>query len=929
MASAGIDPINSLNIYVEKLQSEHEYQFSIQKLNAEMMANKIAFRWNFETWLEDIQDFNPLNMLQDDSFIANYVNEYRDRIELFLPEDPIACLDWESLGRGRVSRRTPRNYSFLRPPIITPLRVGIVSTVGFGANACAEVADAIAEHAAAGVLDVGLVDVRDWDHFREVNRIGRHQALHVFLKTEITPSGPIAVVGGDQVPLGELIKSVVQPGMRAVVLQDVNENRRSIGALRWGAQSLPEDSEASLLLCNAAPSADFSEKVKSLYGDLLGGEPLGQCLAHLDTEQEAGGVSLVAHTGAHRGLDLFEEVGMRRRRRSQIGADFSRLLEPSGVSAQLGPGPSTGPIASLTELSEPDFLADEATNELKEKRQSLVTENQPRYPAAWFYYVDAASRTSVPDTETLTWPPPVGVALEFHFWLDIVRTGIASITDPPIFDKPESVPYPLALQVTLWSDDFEFASRDREIILQSSGPTEHAIFPISKVRSAPRRAELFVFVRHKGALIAVFRIETIIGEETERQEGAQIIEHAYLANDWFRFEDAPASSALTIFITKSNGALQVFTLKSTGDPWATVGQTVSGLYEKNKAIYKEIQLLARRAAQASNKKLKFNFFNEAKQLAKLGYPLFGDIFLQGDEELNVFATEYVRRLPDGADVTIAIGAGVQDLYVPWGLLYDRAVPLNHFDAPELQGFLGYRYNLVVRPSILPRGLKPRRQLPIRIGAAWLGHKETDLLEDHYRPYETSGKLQIEAVKVENNALPALVSKDFDIVEFFCHGHTMLSSMFTKDEREEIIQNYAKNTDKNEGNSLLMAIDQAGDSLLELNGGIVTLTGLADGLKTSMPGRPVILLSMCESAQVSAGGTGFVPLFLRRGARAVIGTEGPTLWALSREMDAGIIDKLLDGESIGRAFYETRRTLAKTNMLALIYTLYGDASAKLV
>jgi hypothetical protein len=62
---------------------------------------------------------------------------------------------------------------------------------------------------------------------------------------------------------------------------------------------------------------------------------------------------------------------------------------------------------------------------------------------------------------------------------------------------------------------------------------------------------------------------------------------------------------------------------------------------------------------------------------------------------------------------------------------------------------------------------------------------------------------------------------------------------------------------------------------------------------------------------------------------VIGTEGPTLWKLSREMDTQIVARLLDGQTISRAFYETRKELAKTNMLALIYTLYGDAGAKLV
>jgi hypothetical protein len=40
-------------------------------------------------------------------------------------------------------------------------------------------------------------------------------------------------------------------------------------------------------------------------------------------------------------------------------------------------------------------------------------------------------------------------------------------------------------------------------------------------------------------------------------------------------------------------------------------------------------------------------------------------------------------------------------------------------------------------------------------------------------------------------------------------------------------------------------------------------------------------------------------------------------------------RLLNGETISAAFYATRKQLAAENLLALIYTLYGDGDAKLV
>jgi hypothetical protein len=141
--------------------------------------------------------------------------------------------------------------------------------------------------------------------------------------------------------------------------------------------------------------------------------------------------------------------------------------------------------------------------------------------------------------------------------------------------------------------------------------------------------ELLVFLQYEGALIAAFRVEAGLTEEVEPYYGARKLEHAYVSNEWFHFENAPVGSALTIFITKKDDALRLFTLKSIGNPWATLGPSEDGLYRKNKEIYKEVQTRARRAEQAARDKETFSFVKEAKRLVQLGYPLFGALVLQG------------------------------------------------------------------------------------------------------------------------------------------------------------------------------------------------------------------------------------------------------------------------------------------------------------
>jgi hypothetical protein len=833
-------------------------------------------------------------------------------------------------------RRKPWNNKVRRSPIRGPLHLGMVSAVPSKFGEYAELGDEISGLIGRKALDVTAIDALDWEKFDAEIQADRFQCLHVLFKTELTPHGPQALIGGTRIPFDKLVQKVAQRGTRFAVLQDVTDDRHGMVELRLATQSLSSSCETSFLLCNGTPSSAYSGEMKGWYSSLLHDEPLFHCMTHLDREYQRGGVSLVCHAGSDRPLGLRDQIGMVRRYRAQVDADLGRIEGRPNIGSMdiaiVNIEARQSSDAPLTELADAESTTHQAEQELKQKIEKHEAEgDQLRYPAACFYHVDTVCQNPIPDTVTLAWPPPQGFGLEFHFWLDVIETGIRSITDVPIFRPPDHTPYPLRLLVSVWSSDFEFERREQVVEVNARGRTERARFPIRKIPEAPRQAELFVFVRHEGTLIAAFRVLAQVTEEMQRQEGAQLVEHAYVTNEWFQFEKAPSASALTIFITTRQGSLQLFTFKPTGDPWATVGPTEQNLHQNSQDIYDEVQALALRAEQALKSKAEFKFSKEAKNLAKFGHPLFGAVFLMGDSAASIFADEYLGNLPEGSNLTIAIGKEAQHLFIPWGLLYDRQPPFDHFDAPDLTGFLGYRYNLVVRPSTPHDGAEPKHDPPVRIGAAWLEHEETALLRAFYEPYEIEKKLVVHPIHVDDHKLPALALERFDLIEFFCHGQTKTPSGLTPIQAVALIKSYKDYDEKGEMPSLLMALNEVGnsDSLLDLSGGFVTLTSLAATLKKPMPGRPIILLSMCESAQVSASGTGFVPLFLRRGARAVIGTEGPTLWSLSREMDTQIIARLLNGETISDAFYKTRKQLAKTNVLALIYTLYGDAGAKLV
>ena len=594
------------------------------------------------------------------------------------------------------------------------------------------------------------------------------------------------------------------------------------------------------------------------------------------------------------------------------------------VAPELAPEVEVKPTPAPVPTAEPAQALDDAFAALADES---TTPPAKRYPSMSFYEVRDGVETAVAKTTTLAAGPDAHY--EFHFWIDTRLSGIDFVGERGEWTPPANVSYPIHLQVRVWSDAFGFAEKSRDLEVAAAGASAHARFPISQLPPYPGKAELFVFLEHEGRLVGAFRVEARVTASVQKMPGAQVVENAYLATDWFRIHGGATPSALTIFVTKKQGLLRMFTLQPEGDPWVTIGPSEAGLYNDNLEIYDEVQTLARRAESAG--KEEFRIAKEGARLANLGWVLFGKLFLQAEEEgPRKLFEDYVAKLPEGSALHIAIGYEAQNLYLPWGLLYDEPAPQDYFDVARLRGFWGYRFNLSVRPPVAWAGAAATGAKPIRMGAAWLKHVETEELRKAYAVFEQAGSLAVEPVVAESNSLPALAQKPYGLIEFFCHGHTKLPSDFSQDQTRRFLQEFSQGDPANAAKQkLLMDIRNTSDSLLELDGGLVTLTNLAYVLKQAMPGSPIILLSMCESAQVSSSGTGFVPLFLKRGARAVIGTEGPTMWSLSRELDTGVVGRMLQAVPIGTAFYEIRKELAKTNLLALVYTLYGDADALLV
>jgi hypothetical protein len=97
-------------------------------------------------------------------------------------------------------------------------------------------------------------------------------------------------------------------------------------------------------------------------------------------------------------------------------------------------------------------------------------------------------------------------------------------------------------------------------------------------------------------------------------------------------------------------------------------------------------------------------------------------------------------------------------------------------------------------------------------------------------------------------------------------------------------------------------------------------------KKALPGAPLVFINACESAELSPlFYDGFVPYFMAKGARGVIGTECETPALFAAEWARRFFDRFLAGEPLGQLFLDLRREFyyEHNNLLGLLYALYVD------
>ncbi|MFH8249946.1 CHAT domain-containing protein [Microbacterium sp. B2969] len=102
------------------------------------------------------------------------------------------------------------------------------------------------------------------------------------------------------------------------------------------------------------------------------------------------------------------------------------------------------------------------------------------------------------------------------------------------------------------------------------------------------------------------------------------------------------------------------------------------------------------------------------------------------------------------------------------------------------------------------------------------------------------------------------------------------------------------------------------------------------IEDQLTSHPLVFVNACESGELSPGFyDGFVPYFLAKGARGVIGTESKVPARFASEWGMAFFDRLFSGEPLGEAVLGLRRDFLEKhgNPLGLLYGVHCDTDTR--
>jgi hypothetical protein len=488
----------------------------------------------------------------------------------------------------------------------------------------------------------------------------------------------------------------------------------------------------------------------------------------------------------------------------------------------------------------------------------------------------------------------------------IARRGVELAYE---FQKGEQA---VTITVRLASDDFEFLEeQEKKLLVPRTGKSKDKTSFLIQPKHDGECQINAIFLKD-GNFIQVIALKFTVGELFTTQTMGREVEAAFTVQ--------PRDVSLTILNT--GAGFQLILVTPGAGATATLPIKLPEL--KDMATQTREKLLGIVDLADGGKK----FYQQAidipekvnqyamQQLAETGFRLYQRIFFgpSADEQSKNLGRK-LRELAQKEKLKIQIFS--QDFVLPWGLLYvaDRFDPnainpdlflgLKHItEHIPLQQSMRVTDNRIDGSDGLNVSLNVNTDIDRDMGVPLIGNQLK-----YWEALKASGAKLTLVTRTTKGEVTAALSDPAtpdQVLYFYCHG-------------------ISKDVDEKGG------VDA---STLVLSGnGRLTLEDLNVYASTDeqLPNAPLVFINACESAQLSPlVYDGFVPYFMAKGARGVIGTEVETPALFAVEWAKRFFDHFLKGEPLGEIFLTLRKEFftQNKNIIGLLYALYVDGDTRI-
>jgi hypothetical protein len=306
-----------------------------------------------------------------------------------------------------------------------------------------------------------------------------------------------------------------------------------------------------------------------------------------------------------------------------------------------------------------------------------------------------------------------------------------------------------------------------------------------------------------------------------------------------------------------------------------------------------------------------------RTLARAGARLFQQLFLHpaaGADARRVGEWLTENALDPAVRLTVQIFASRAPL--PWSMLYLGSV--SEGAKLDWDNFLGLRHIVEQLPLQMSLGTvdneiesSPRLSVSVNVNTSIDASMGITLVAGHQQHWRDTAAarngLTLRPRSTRQEVVRALADgrTDDQVVYFYCHATS----------------GGQQNGDPDKAAIIMGKGDKA--TVADLN--------LDEPPAIQLAGNPLVFINACESAELSPlFYNGFVPYFMAKGARGVIGTECKTPVLFAIEWADAFFDRFLDGAAVGEVVLDLRRNFLRDhgNPLGLIYADHCDADTRI-